>query len=51
MPGRRIAILEDIQTGKGILGERKLLKTEGKGPLGFGVLSSIQERTSKILKR
>jgi hypothetical protein len=50
MPGRRIAILEDIQ-GKGILGERKLLKTDGKGPLGFGVLPSIQERTSKILKR
>lgn len=45
MPGRRIAILEDIQSGKGIL------KGDGKGPLGLGIIPSIQERTSKILKR
>jgi len=46
MPGRRLGILEGIQPPGG------LLKTEaGKGPLGLGIIPSIQERVNKILKR
>lgn len=47
MLGQKIGILENIGSGKGILKGAG----DGKGPLGLGILPSIQERTSKILKR